>query len=530
MKFFDRQFVLNHTVDAIFESVLMNKKFTIFCFLVFTGLASPEAKAQFPFGRVLLNEYLPWPNNECGATAEFVELYNMGPGPVDIGCYVLTDGDFSVTIPEGTIMEPGTFYVISGQWFIPAPCANIGRNIVADLNWNDCGCSSDVIPASAPGFFTDGGFASEQIALLDPAGKVVDAIVRTFPTEPSSTITTAATPGCSPFTFNLDNMGVEYENIGESAGRGNSIARKLDGDCGWVKDTQQSGGATNNTPGARSSFTLSMYITEDIFCMYGMARFVVDQNPASAWFPVDYILGYDSDRDGHFTLNDTYTNGIDYDAPELIIENLPFGLYAINIGPRQGCSYQNFVFAVGPCTTLQSGIRSFSIHQLDGLRILAEITGGDNLKNVFLEGSVNGKDFTKITDLSFNYTAGVQEVSWKGPANDMQYFRLVIVNKDHKAMYSPVRKLNNNQTGSKLQLAGNPVFDQFRLYATSIRPETLELHVYNGAGQQVLSRKYQLNPGTNLVELPASQLPAGAYVLRASLGNLSQQRFRVIKR
>jgi hypothetical protein len=96
-------------------------------------------------------------------------------------------------------------------------------------------------------------------------------------------------------------------------------------------------------------------------------------------------------------------------------------------------------------------------------------------------------------------------------------------------MYSPVRKLNNNQTGSKLQLAGNPVFDQFRLYATSIRPETLELHVYNGAGQQVLSRKYQLNPGTNLVELPASQLPAGAYVLRASLGNLSQQRFRVIK-
>lgn len=498
--------------------------------LVVMGLASSEVKAQFPFGRVLLNEYLPWPNNACGPTAEFVELYNMGPGPVNIGCYVLTDGDFSVTIPEGTIMEPGTFYVISGQSFIPAPCANIGRNIVADLNWNDCGCSSDAVPTVAPGFFTDGGFASEQIALLDPSGNVVDAVVRTFPTEPSSTITTASTPGCSPYTFNLDNMGVEYENIGESAGRGNSIARKLDGDCGWVKDTQQTGGATNNTPGARSPFTLTMFITEDIFCMFGMARFVVDQNPASAWFPVDYILGYDADGDGRFTFNDTYTTGIDYDAPDLTIENLPFGLYAINIGPRQGCSYQNFVFSVGPCTTLQSGIRSFSIHHLGELRMLAEITGGDHLKNVFLEGSINGKQFTKVTDLVFNATGGVQEVSWKGQTNDMQYFRLVIVNKDNKAMYSPIRKINSQQAGNTLQLAGNPIFDQFRLYATSTRSETLELQVFNGIGQQVLQRKYQLNPGTNLVEMPASQLPAGAYVLRANLGNHSQESFRVIKR
>lgn len=509
----------------------MKRFFTILCTLILTSLVSQDAKAQFPFGRVLLNEYLPWPNNACGATAEFVELYNMGPGPVDIGCYILTDGDFSVTIPAGTIIEPGQFYVIAGQWFVPAPCANIARNIVADLNWNDCDCASSTIPSTAPGFFTDGGFASEQIALLNPMGDVVDAVVRTFPTEMSSTITSAGSPGCTPLTFNLDQMGVEYENIGESAGRGNSIARKLDGDCGWVKDTQQTGGETNNTPGARSPFTLSMYITEDIYCMSGQARFVVNQNPASYWFPVDYILGYDSDGDGQFTFNDTYTTGVDFDAPELIIDNLPFGLYAINIGPRQGCSYQNFLFAVGPCTTLGAGIRSFTINKLDNLRMLAEIVGGDELREVFLEGSVNGKDFIRISDIPYSYTPGVQELSWNGtPETGYTYFRLAIVNREHKAVYSPVRKLTVKQSGNMLQLAGNPITDRFRLYSTSTRPEQMEVQVFNSSGQQVLNRKQSVGPGTNLVEIPASQLPAGTYILRATLGNLTQESFRVIKR
>ncbi len=509
----------------------MKRNFTIFCALILTLLVGQEAKAQFPFGRILLNEYLPWPNNSCGATAEFVELYNMGPGPVDIGCHVLTDGDFSVTIPAGTILQPGQFYVIAGQWFIPAPCANVARDIVADLNWNDCECSSDVIPSTAPGFFTDGGFASEQIALLDYSGKVVDAVVRTFPTEISNTITTAAAPGCTPFTFNLDNMGVEYENIGESAGRGNSIARKLDGDCGWVKDTQQTGGETNNTPGAKSPFTLSMYITEDIYCMFGQARFVVDQNPASAWFPVDYILGYDSDGDGQFTFNDTYSTGIDYDAPDLVIGNLPFGLYAINIGPRQGCSYQNFVFAVGPCTTLGASIRSFNVSALDQVRMIADIAGGNELQRVVLEGSTNGKDFSKLADVDFALTAGIQQVSWNGtPAEEIQYFRLAIINRDYKTVYSPIRKLGNKPGGQKLTLAGNPIFDAFKLYSTSTRPEQLEIQVFNGSGQQVLTRKFTVSSGTTLLEIPASNLTPGTYILRATMGNMAQQSFRVIKR
>lgn len=55
-------------------------------------------------GRVVINEYMPWPGSTCGTTAEFVELLNFGPGPMNIGCYMLTDGDYSSVFPMSYIL------------------------------------------------------------------------------------------------------------------------------------------------------------------------------------------------------------------------------------------------------------------------------------------------------------------------------------------------------------------------------------------------------------------------------------------
>jgi len=66
-------------------------------------------KSVFSQGRVVINEYMPWTLNGCGATSEFVELLNFGPGPVDISCYILTDGDYSITIPQEPFCSPANF-------------------------------------------------------------------------------------------------------------------------------------------------------------------------------------------------------------------------------------------------------------------------------------------------------------------------------------------------------------------------------------------------------------------------------------
>ena len=65
--------------------------------------------ATFGQGKVVINEYMSWPSNGCGVTSEFIELLNYGPGPMNIGCYIITEGDYSITIPANTILQPGAF-------------------------------------------------------------------------------------------------------------------------------------------------------------------------------------------------------------------------------------------------------------------------------------------------------------------------------------------------------------------------------------------------------------------------------------
>jgi hypothetical protein len=447
-------------------------------------------------GRIVINEFLPWPGNSCGTTAEFVELFNMGPGPVNIS---------------------------------PAPCANISRNIVADLNWNTCGCTSAPIPTTGDGFMTDGGAATEQVVLLSPTGMIVDAVARGIPAESASNITSSNIGGCPTRTFDLDLMHVNYETIGESAGRGNSIARKLDGDCGWVKDTQQSGGETNNTPGETSDLSISMFITDLINCGGGTARFIVNTAPAASFFPLDYILARDEDGDGQFTYADSYTTGFDFTAPDLTIGILPLGLYSINIGPVQGCSYKNFLFRIGPCIPLAYSLESFSVTKNQSTRFSAELSGGDQMEEIILEGSTNGIDFIKIASIPFNKTSVLQELQYEMDNGEFSYFRLLMTNSSHHASYSPIRKLNAIQHAVKFQLAGNPVKDEIRISGTNSRKENLDIQVINGAGQVLITRHFSLNSGDNMLKIPVYSLTPGLYFVKLSNGSSSPETFKVLK-
>jgi hypothetical protein len=308
--------------------------------------------SAFSQGRVVINEFMPWTSNTCGGpTAEFVELLNFGPGPMNIGCYILTDGDYSVTIPPNTIIQPGQFYVISGQNVIPAPCANINATITADLNWNTCNCTSAPIPTTGDGFFTDGGMAGEQVVLLSPALTVVDAVIRTLPVEPSALITTSSLGGqCVPKIFNLDLMAISYETIGQSAGRGNSFARKLDGDCGWVKDPQQSAAATNNTPNVTSDVTYNFGLTNASTCTNtGALSVIVNAANVANVFPLNYTLAFDTDNDFVWETTDLYTNGVALVPNTLSLAALIPGHYRLTVSSVLGCNLQTFPFTIFLC-------------------------------------------------------------------------------------------------------------------------------------------------------------------------------------
>ena len=123
-------------------------------------------------------------------------------------------------------------------------------------------------------------------------------------------------------------MTINYETIGQSAGRGNSFARKLNGDCEWDKDPQQSGGATNNKAGTSSSLSSVLSVSNAIACSNNGSVSIgfTGISDYSTIFPMTYILAKDIDSNAVYDLNDTYVNGTDSIA--IILEPNTFSFSA----------------------------------------------------------------------------------------------------------------------------------------------------------------------------------------------------------
>lgn len=472
-----------------------------------TGTSTSQAQ-----GRVVINEYLPWPVNGCGVTSEFVELYNFGPGPVNIGCYILTDGDFSITIPANTFLQPGQFYVIAGQNFIPAGCANINNDVVANLNWNTCNCTSGAIPTTGDGLFTDGGSASEQVVLLSPSLTVVDAVVRTLPVESSSLITTSAAGGtCSSQSFDLDLMTINYETIGESAGRGNSFARRLDGDCGWLKDTQQSGGETNNTSGDNSDINASLTIIQSTSCSNNGAVDILFSGTGLI-FPVSYILGYDADNDQIFEITDTYTTGVDSTGNSVAIAGLAPGRYSIVLTPASGCSNKTFNFTILDCngTLLNCSFLDFSANNS---QLFWTTSFCSEIESFTIESSINGFDFEVAGTLPVTQQEHTQNFNFTLAENGIAYYRIRINGVNGNIKYSAVvATKKNTTTGILLKAYPNPFKLNTVIAIISTQPKTIAIEVKDITGRTVLTQNARLTQGINNIQLNIAALPGGTYI------------------
>jgi len=133
-----------------------------FGFTLALALASGMALAQ---PRVVINEFA---YDDTGTdNLEFIELYNADTVPVDISGWVVDCGDqlpgdnnADFTIPTGTVLQPGQYYVIG----------------TADLNTRCGGCVNLTINPGSGGIIEND---NEWIALIIPGNPrvVVDAVV-----------------------------------------------------------------------------------------------------------------------------------------------------------------------------------------------------------------------------------------------------------------------------------------------------------------------------------------------------------------
>lgn len=149
-------------------------------------------------------------------TEEWVELHNTCNTAIDLSCWVLGDGDFTITFPQGTVIVPGGHLVVGSD--------NSGPNV--GINLASCNCTA----GSLIGTYTN---ANEQLILLNASGAVQDAIYwgsGQFPVAISS----PSVFGCSAVSFNTNSPDpAVFEQLPLSGGNGCSVARTCDGGADW---------------------------------------------------------------------------------------------------------------------------------------------------------------------------------------------------------------------------------------------------------------------------------------------------------
>lgn len=289
-------------------------------------------------GKVIINEVLAKPTNACGTNNEFIELLNLGPGPQDIGCYIIAT-DKSAFRLSPKILQPGEVYLISGTWSPTVSCINEitpTPSITVNFNFNDCnGCLSGQATSTTDGLLLDAQNAAYPIALITPNNELADALYMnttapaSLTSSPSYTLN-AGNSGCATMTFNLANyyQQSKFENVTASLGEGgnNSYTRGVDGGCTWKKSNKMTGGITNAADGGVAFYSVSDALT-NLSCN-------TDNNSATytSTFTssVDYgtmYWEYVYSTNGTFQPQ-TAIKGSDIDKRDITINNLTPGYYS----------------------------------------------------------------------------------------------------------------------------------------------------------------------------------------------------------
>ena len=208
--------------------------------LVIICLITGPGQAQVVINEIYINPDANDGDMFSPNTGEWIELYNNSASTVDVSCWVFCDGDFCVTLPDGTNIASGDFFLVGSP--AGAACGSCDfPGLTLDLDWATCGCTSGI---SVGTFRNDG----EQVVLFDDTGSEVNSILWSSGQPLPASQLSAAMGSCTAQTLvfvPLSDPGAMYENIVNAGGQGESKARTTNGGPTWATESAPSPGASN---------------------------------------------------------------------------------------------------------------------------------------------------------------------------------------------------------------------------------------------------------------------------------------------
>jgi gliding motility-associated-like protein len=208
---------------------------------------------------VVINEFYvnpTGPNDGVDPNAsEYIEL--LGPPGTDISCYVLTDGDWTITLPAGSIIPADGIFSIGND-------AVYGAGTF-DLDAENCNCFTDNVSGGLL-IFSNGG---EHLSMFDATGTFLQGVMYGSP----STNNSAPIGSAAPFAANgvINTVGLlgcvsavtipdsnQMERTFLATPDGTALSRSPNGSGNWAVETGGSINACNF--GASSGTTAASYL------------------------------------------------------------------------------------------------------------------------------------------------------------------------------------------------------------------------------------------------------------------------------
>ena len=149
-----------------------------------------------------------------------------------------------------------------------------------------------------------------------------------------------------------------------------------------------------------------------------------------------------------------------------------------------------------------------------------------NTAHFEVERSANGSQFTKLATVSSKGNSNVPtlyESVDPAPYAPFTYYRLRIVDKDLKFVYSPIVMIRQEMAAG-FSLFPNPATNYVALSVNTTQKSTDTWQITALNGQQVATRQVVLQKGLNTIHWPIQHLPQGTYIIRSS-----QQVFPALK-